>query len=98
MWENCIESVGKVKSGVDGYGCILAHSMGLGKTLQVCLQFSISIIYHPLYEENGDDVLILLVLTYYTSSYLLNIVSHQVMRLLSDCCYFVLNLRCMDSI
>lgn len=35
MWENCIESVSKVKPGVDGRGCILAHSMDLGKTLQV---------------------------------------------------------------
>lgn len=34
MWENCIETVNKVKSGADGLGCIVAHSMGLGKTLQ----------------------------------------------------------------
>ncbi|XP_031481997.1 protein CHROMATIN REMODELING 20 isoform X2 [Nymphaea colorata] len=35
MWENCIQSVRKVKSGDKGLGCILAHTMGLGKTLQV---------------------------------------------------------------
>ena len=40
MWENCIESVSKVKSGVNGLGCILAHSMGLGKTLQACVLHS----------------------------------------------------------
>lgn len=34
MWENCIQSVNKIKSGDKGLGCILAHSMGLGKTLQ----------------------------------------------------------------
>lgn len=35
MWENIIQSVTKVKSGDKGLGCILAHTMGLGKTLQV---------------------------------------------------------------
>jgi transcriptional regulator ATRX len=46
MWENCIESVSKVKSGVDGLGCILAHSMGLGKTLQACFWFYLhSVLY-----------------------------------------------------
>jgi transcriptional regulator ATRX len=35
MWENIIQSVREVKSGDKGLGCILAHMMGLGKTLQV---------------------------------------------------------------
>ncbi|XP_052191334.1 protein CHROMATIN REMODELING 20 [Diospyros lotus] len=35
MWENIIQSITKVKSGDKGLGCILAHTMGLGKTFQV---------------------------------------------------------------
>uniref|UniRef100_A0A2P2MV96 Uncharacterized protein MANES_09G147000 n=1 Tax=Rhizophora mucronata TaxID=61149 RepID=A0A2P2MV96_RHIMU len=35
LWENIIQSIGKVKSGDRGLGCILAHTMGLGKTFQV---------------------------------------------------------------
>ncbi|KAA0716657.1 Transcriptional regulator ATRX [Triplophysa tibetana] len=34
MWDSCCESVQTVKSS-PGSGCILAHCMGLGKTLQV---------------------------------------------------------------
>ncbi|XP_076847145.1 ATRX chromatin remodeler, like isoform X2 [Brachyhypopomus gauderio] len=34
IWDSCCESVVKVKSS-SGSGCILAHCMGLGKTLQV---------------------------------------------------------------
>lgn len=37
MWENVIQSVRRVKSGDKGFGCILAHNMGLGKTFQVCV-------------------------------------------------------------
>ncbi len=34
MWDCCCESVKKVEKS-SGSGCILAHCMGLGKTLQV---------------------------------------------------------------
>ncbi|KAL8104242.1 protein CHROMATIN REMODELING 20 isoform X2 [Apium graveolens] len=35
MWENIIQSIRKARSGDTGLGCILAHTMGLGKTFQV---------------------------------------------------------------
>ncbi|GAB2229109.1 hypothetical protein Droror1_Dr00023245 [Drosera rotundifolia] len=35
LWENIIQSIRKLKAGDKGLGCILAHTMGLGKTFQV---------------------------------------------------------------
>ncbi|KAF5307148.1 hypothetical protein FQR65_LT00664 [Abscondita terminalis] len=35
MWDSCYEGVERITSGYLGSGCILAHCMGLGKTLQV---------------------------------------------------------------
>ena len=46
MWENIIQSIRKVKSGDKGLGCILAHTMGLGKTFQVFVSLSC---YRPLF-------------------------------------------------
>ena len=33
LWDSCFETVDLIKEGHKGSGCILAHSMGLGKTL-----------------------------------------------------------------
>ncbi len=35
IWDNMVESTEQAESSPGG-GCILAHCMGLGKTLQVC--------------------------------------------------------------
>ncbi|XP_030511569.1 protein CHROMATIN REMODELING 20 isoform X2 [Rhodamnia argentea] len=35
IWENIVQSIRRVRSGDKGLGCILAHTMGLGKTFQV---------------------------------------------------------------
>ncbi|CAL4061368.1 unnamed protein product, partial [Meganyctiphanes norvegica] len=35
MWDATVESLGQLKKGEKGGGCILAHCMGLGKTLQI---------------------------------------------------------------
>ena len=34
LWDNCVEDVKRMKKD-GGSGCILAHCMGLGKTLSV---------------------------------------------------------------
>ncbi|XP_050296644.1 transcriptional regulator ATRX-like isoform X2 [Anthonomus grandis grandis] len=34
MWDSCYESVSQLQKSYKGSGCILAHCMGLGKTLQ----------------------------------------------------------------
>ncbi|KAJ2948609.1 hypothetical protein O0L34_g7863 [Tuta absoluta] len=46
MWDACFETLEKVESGHPGGGCILAHCMGLGKTLQV-LALLHTVLTHP---------------------------------------------------
>ncbi|KAI5636108.1 hypothetical protein NE865_11207 [Phthorimaea operculella] len=46
MWDACFETLERVESGHPGGGCILAHCMGLGKTLQV-LALLHTVLTHP---------------------------------------------------
>ncbi|XP_013137247.1 PREDICTED: uncharacterized protein LOC106102354 [Papilio polytes] len=46
MWDACFESLELVRAGHAGGGCILAHCMGLGKTLQV-LALLHTVLTHP---------------------------------------------------
>ena len=38
LWDCCIESAEVAEKDDEGSGCILAHCMGLGKTLSVCTE------------------------------------------------------------
>ncbi|XP_072942561.1 uncharacterized protein [Epargyreus clarus] len=46
MWDACFESLSQMEAGHPGGGCILAHCMGLGKTLQV-LALLHTVLTHP---------------------------------------------------
>ncbi|XP_028163284.1 uncharacterized protein LOC114354895 isoform X2 [Ostrinia furnacalis] len=46
MWDACFESLEAIAAGSAGGGCILAHCMGLGKTLQV-LALLHTVLTHP---------------------------------------------------
>ena len=48
MWENIIQSITKVRYGDKGLGCILAHTMDLGKTFQVYFTLFFISLYSPL--------------------------------------------------
>lgn len=56
MYDNVIESVSKLED--DGTGCILAHSMGLGKTFQI-IAFTHTLLSHPKINKHIKTILII---------------------------------------
>lgn len=51
MWDSCYDTVECIKNKKPGNGCILAHCMGLGKTLQV-IAFAHTVMRHKLCQTN----------------------------------------------
>lgn len=55
MWDSCFESV-KMATTTRGGGCILAHCMGLGKTLQVSVQVTCHVLLYGTRSLVATDV------------------------------------------
>ena len=55
IWDNVIVSLNNCRKMNSGSGCILAHSMGLGKSLTV-ISFVLTILSNPVFEDIMDPV------------------------------------------